>query len=250
MWFFAICWAAAAADPFDAKFPAEAIRRVVLDVKMGNVVFVADAEGHVWFRGTPESWPDSCVVSSVAEADTARLTVTGGSPMAPCVASWEVHVAPEMALEVVLSGGNLTLPAMTGAVRVDIGAGDVRLADVGGPLTLQLNAGVVEGTFVGPNLDANIGSGGLHLTNLVAPVRTVLSVGDISLDFLVAPAGDVAVRTGVGSVRVLLPKDSPVDVAVGGGLGKKRIEVPNTPGARTRVRVETKVGSCSVAYKP
>jgi hypothetical protein len=231
------------AHAFDATVAAEGVDRVALDLRGGNVRVVADAEGHVRVRGEPTAWPDGCAVTQTAEAGTVRVVVTGGSALGPCLGNWEVHVAPSMALDLRAGGGNVSIPALTGAVSLSVGAGDVTLTDLGGPLTARIEAGLLGGTFVGPSADVEMGTGGIHLTNLVGPVRAVAKVGDVSLAFLVAPAGDVAARTSLGSVRVSLPAGSAVDVAAGPGVGKKRIDLPHTPGARTRVRVESKVGT-------
>lgn len=238
----------ALANPFDSQFAAEGIERIVLELRGGDVSVVADAEGHVHVRGEATAWPDTCSATSSADATTVRVTVTGGSALTPCIANWQVHVAPHMALDIKNGGGNVRIPALTGPVTLAIGAGDVQLSDLGGPLHARLEAGLVQGTFVGTTADVEVGTGGVHLRNLVGPVRAVAKIGDVSLGFLVPPSGDVAARTGVGSVRVALPDAAPVDVAAGPGVGKKRIEVPHTPGARTRVRVESKVGTVWVGY--
>ncbi len=249
----AIWWLAgvALADPFQSKLPAEGVNLVRVDVHAGDVRIWPDAEGHVEFRGEKLNWTEQCSAEATRTGEVVSLTVrnAGMALVAPCEVRWSIHVTPEMGLQIRMGQGSLVIPAMRGRTFLNVGNGDIRLEDVGGPLTLTLGNGVVEGAYVGPELKATVGNGGLHVHNLVSPVTASTNVGDIALTWLVVPPGRIRASNRVGSVRIELPPQAQVEIAARAGLGKKRIEFPHTPGAPTRVEVETQVGTVHVTTK-
>jgi hypothetical protein len=247
----ALVWAG---SPFEDAFPAEAIDTFTFDQSAGAVVFKSDPNaGRLVIRGAPEAWNEqSCAVDMGQRGGDAwlRLLTENASLVRVCRANWNITIPPGVKLDIAFANGDVTLTGThAGGLRVAIGSGDFTFERASGSMDVSLGAGQLEGAYTGSSLSVSVGSGGVHLSEMVTPVVAELGLGNIDLSYQTAPSGELRLRTGTGAIVVLLPEGTPVHTDLH-GIGAKRVELPRSSSAATRIHASTGIGKIRIAAQP
>ena len=138
------------------------------------------------------------------------LTLTGSCPISQaCDVEYHVQVPSGTMVRVDDRVGNIRLTALTGQVRARTGAGGVALRSLSGAVQVRENAGSISGSDLSSataTLNTNVGSIDLSFSTAPATVAAVTSIGSISLRLPGGVAYAVHASTGVGTIRVTVPR--------------------------------------------
>jgi len=245
---------ALAKNPFQDAFPAEAIERFTFTQSAGAVLFKVDPNaGRLLVNGEPDNWDEQgCGIDMGQREEQAwlKLLTEHAGIIRPCRANWDITIPPGVDLVIDFANGDV---AMTGDYRGDlqitVGSGDFTFDSASGALNITVGSGQVEGAYTGTDIAIQAGSGGVHLSQMVTPVDVELGLGNIELTYATAPQGDLELRTGTGAITVRLPPASPVNVDLN-GVGPKRVKLPKSASAPTRIKASTGVGKIAIEATP
>lgn len=241
-------WGAAPGAEFRGRFPAESIARFDLELPAGNVqIRAVEPLGLVTVDAQPIAWSDGCSVDIGQDAERAWARVASANPVRSCRADVAITLGVDTVIVLKVGQGDVKISNLDGALTADIGAGDLVLEAMRGPLDVEMGNGQLEGTFAGPRLRAELGSGGVHLQDLGGPADVELGMGNVDLSYSEAPVGRVDARTGTGSIRILMPPETPVDAELTLGIGSKRLQLPQVADAPTHIDATAGVGRILVA---
>ena len=138
------------------------------------------------------------------------LTLTGSCPISQaCDVEYHVQVPSGITVRVDDRVGNIRLTVLTGQVRARTGAGGIALRSLSGAVQVRENAGSISGSDLSSataTLNTNVGSIDLSFSTAPATVAAVTSIGSISLRLPGGVAYAVHASTGVGTIRVTVPR--------------------------------------------
>lgn len=240
------------AQTVQRQFPAGAVSRLNIDIPAGDLqIYATDERELAQIRVIRTAWHERCILDVGHDGDRAwaRVSLDGGGRM-PCRVDLRVDVTQNTRVFVQLASGDVRVSGLAGELTTDIGAGDLLIDELSGPLDAEMGSGQLLGVYKGPRLRAEVGSGLVRLDGMHAPADVTVGMGNVELSYSQAPVGTVDVRAGTGSVRVLLPPDSPVRTAVNVGMGSQRVRLPEQATALTRVNVVTGMGRVVVEGRP
>jgi len=157
------------------------------------------------------------------------LTLTGSCPISQaCDVEYHVQVPSGTMVRVDDRVGNIRLTALTGQVRARTGAGGVALRSLSGAVQVRENAGSISGS---------------DLSSATATLNT--NVGSIDLSFSAAPA-TVAAVTSIGSISLRLPGGVAYAVHASTGVGTIRVTVPRAASSARSITARTQTGSITI----
>jgi hypothetical protein len=157
------------------------------------------------------------------------LTLTGSCPISQaCDVEYHVQVPPGTTVRIDDRVGNIRLTALTGQVRARTGAGGIALRSLSGAVQVRENAGSISG---------------YDLSSATATLNT--NVGSIDLSFSAAPA-TVAAVTSIGSISLRLPRGVTYAVHASTGVGTIRVTVPRAARSAHSITARTQTGSVTI----
>lgn len=236
--------AAIAQEPVQGQWPAAEIGRFELELHTGNVRIRGEQElEHAQVETRAVSWGEGCEVDVGRDAERLWVRTTHEQPLSQtCQLDVALRVAHTTTLALKVAVGTVHVSGVSGPITADVGAGDLVLGGVEGAVDAEMGRGRLLGTFEGSRIRAEIGSGTVQLAELVAPADIEVGMGNVELIYQQAPNGAIAVRSGTGAIRVLLPPGSLVEANLAAGIGSTRVDMPEVDGAATRVHASTGVG--------
>jgi hypothetical protein len=220
--------AASAADAYAAKtFPAAGVREIDVATDGGAVSLTAVEGATIAVDVSPAAVPgDDCRI--VARLDGATLTLSarasGGGFLfgggKKCSAGFAVSAPPRAAIRAASGSGNVVLGAFSGECDVKTGSGEIALRGPSGALTLRSGGGRIGGDASGPRIDAATGGGDVILSSLTGSASVKTGSGAVFLSWTSAPkSGAIDVRTGSGSLAILLPAATRLKTSLKSGSG-------------------------------
>ncbi|MFJ3907728.1 DUF4097 family beta strand repeat-containing protein [Streptomyces vinaceus] len=203
---------------------AEAVTAVeVKDARSGSVEVVpgtgpgVTVRRTVHYRGDTRPEPGQRVSGGV-------LTFTDGCP-GPCRIDYRLEVPASAAVALASGSGRITVTGVAGA-DLSSSSGDVRADRVTGPLRVRTSSGSVTATaLTAPTADLRASSGEARLAFAKPPAR-------------------VTARSGSGTVTLTVPR-APYEITAATASGT-RDTLPSTPGAPSRLSVQTSSGDIHV----
>jgi hypothetical protein len=221
---------------------AEDLERIEFRQLVGDVRIVAQASpGLATFRGSKVDWSDTACTFIAEQNDRAvRVGVERmPGPGATCMVHWELMLPAAAELDLKVGQGVVSVSGQSGPMKADVGNGDLSLDGITGPVDVRIGQGQLSGTAHPSTLLIELGQGGVHLDGLIRPVIVEAGTANIELAWIVAPLGDTSVRIGSGAIDLTLPDGTGIEAKTR-GVGKKRVELAQVPGAG--VRLEAVVG--------
>lgn len=168
---------------------------------------------------------EALVVDLERDPDSGALTITGRSATAGTFRPWEelalnlrIAVPPGTAVDARTGSGRIELEGLTGPTRATSASGRIvakGLRSTAGtarePVRLRTADGRIEGTDLEGNIRAESGDGRIELHGRLEQVTAVTTDGRIRVDVGAGgppPAGEWFLRTGSGSVRLTLARNT------------------------------------------
>lgn len=177
--------------------------------------------------------PEKCEIS--AELSGGKLTLLargkkrwfGGS--ADCKAGFAVSAPADKNLVIKTGAGRVEVGAFRSGAEISSGAGKITLAGLFGPIRVNSGAGAISGEMYSEKLDIRSGAGKVDLAWSAAP-----------------KAGEAAIRSGAGAVRLAFPKDSRLAIKHSTGAGSFHSELGSDTSAPFRLDIKTGAGAIDI----
>ncbi|PQA60432.1 DUF4097 family beta strand repeat-containing protein [Siphonobacter curvatus] len=135
-------------------------------------------------------------------------------------------------MNVQTSGGSIHAEDLEGKITLKTSGGSVRLTRLNGTIEATTSGGSVQGDAISGELYTKSSGGSIRLYNLSAAVEAETSAGSLDVEFAKL-SKYVKLRCSAGSIKVRLPENQGVDLAVRGSrihfpLAKFRGEADDT----------------------
>lgn len=114
-------------------------------------------------------------------------------------------------LDLSTSGGNILAENSEGHIHLSTSGGSIQLNDLKGNIYASTSGGNVEGETIDGELSAHTSGGNVSLQKLSCSIKASTSGGNIDVS-IVQPGKYVSLNNSGGNVRLVLPKNSGVDL--------------------------------------
>lgn len=209
------------------------IRSVEVDLEGGRIEVVAGAADAAQVERTRRYLGGAPTTTETLVEGVLRIRAACPRFLAVgCRVDYRLEVPSGVAVRVRSDRGSVSVVDVAGMVEVDTAAGGVRLTRTRGPVRVKTSAGSVDGVdLVAAFLDATTGAGRIRLT-------------------LAEPPGRVGLRTGAGSIDLVLPPATGgYRVDADAGAGKVDVSVDQQPGSARAVTARSGSGSIRVSTR-
>lgn len=128
------------------------------------------------------------------------------------------------------SGGGITARQCTGALELKTSGGGITVEDATSPVEAHTSGGSVRVTGTPPRIDLKTSGGSIHFSGLTQSFDARTSGGAVTIEGARLLEGEHEARTAAGSLKLLLTRDSNVDIDASTTAGRISIELPGMHG--------------------
>ena len=215
------------------EFKAAEVNTIQVETDSGEIK-LAVAEGPaVKAELTGECDAEKCALTAEAKGGKLLLKAEGKKRALwgnyDCKAGFSVTAPAGKKLFLKSGAGNVEAGAFTAGAEVAAGAGNLKLGGLSGTLKLSSGAGSLSGTVYSEDLKSITGAGSVDLAWLKAP-----------------KAGKASITTGAGSINLVFPAATKLNIQQTTGVGSFESEIANDAAAPFKLKATTGAGSIRI----
>ena len=210
-------------------FDAENLSSIYLESDKGNINVVGSGVDKIYISVDKKSFsPHKCLLSIEREGQVLRIA----SGKLPEVKFFSCDVNLNI---VIPKNFDLTLETGMGAIDVD---------GVNGEILFRTGMGNVKANMQSKSINGVVGSGKVSLLGSISNANISLGKGDIELFNSPYPMNKkINLSSGMGNIKVYLPKDSEIFADLSSGSGKITNQFTNSNSPNTQVKLSSGMGN-------
>lgn len=142
-------------------------------------------------------------------------------------------------------GGSITVSDSEGTIGMVTGGGSIKLNDLSGSINIRTGGGSIKGSQLAGTLTTRTGGGSIQLTDLACELDVNTGGGSIAA-WLKEASNPISLKTGAGSIDVVLPADKGYDVDLRGSRVNTK-NLRNFSGSQKKKEMKGQVNGGGIA---